>query len=213
MLGRVSTTPVPPTSLRQRKKDRLRQTVISVSRRLFDEQGYDATTLEQICSEVEISVPTLLAHFESKERLALASEYESLTRFRAAVTAPDRATDTLSLWRRQVEQGATAVEAIRAEYLRHLAFLESSPVLMRGSLALLQQYEEVLAEGFARDFGTDARTDLATRLMATTLSYGNNTVLRQWYEEDGRSDLRENVVAVVDFVIENFPRPGVALTA
>ena len=62
------------TALRQLKKDRTRRTLVEVSRKLFQKHGYDATTLEQIAAAAEVSVPTLLTYFESKERLALADE-------------------------------------------------------------------------------------------------------------------------------------------
>lgn len=198
-------------SLRERKKRRTREVVIAVSRRLFDEQGYDLTTLEQICDEAEISVPTLLAYFESKDRLALASEYDSLDTFRAVIGDPHRVETTLALWRGHVERGARSAAKHRRVFLRHLAFVDSSPALGRGTLALLQGYEDVLAEGLAHDFGTDPESDLATRLMATTLSFGNQTALSSWYARGGRGDLAEAVLGVVDFVIERFPRPGAAV--
>lgn len=200
-------------SLRERKKQRTRSALIEVSRRLFEEQGYDATTLEQICDEVEISVPTLLAYFESKDRLALAAEYGTLEGFREAVLDPDRDQDTLLLWRQTVERGATGVASRRKAYVRHLEFIDSAPALARGTLAVLQGYEDVLAQGLARDFGTDPDADLATRLMATTLSFGNQSALRSWFAEGGKGDLVGAVVGVVDFVIDHFPRPGADVNA
>jgi len=200
-------------SLRERKKQRTRTALIEVSRRLFEEQGYDATTLEQICEQVEVSVPTLLAYFESKDRLALAAEYDTLERFRQIVLDPERDADTLTSWRDVVERGATGVLSRRRAYVRRLEFIDSSPALGRGTLAVLQGYEDVLAQGLARDFGTDPDSDLATRLMATTLSFGNQSALRSWFAEGGKGDLLGAVVGVVDFVIERFPRPGADVTS
>src|SRR5215212_6811405 len=69
----VAARPMPRTfgtmatgSLRERKKERTRATLTEVSAKLFSDQGYAATTLDQIAAAAEISVPTLLVYFESK---------------------------------------------------------------------------------------------------------------------------------------------------
>ena len=64
--------PAEPASHRERKKARTRAALIEVSQRLFAEQGYGATTLEDISAEVDVRPQTLLRYFESKAALALA---------------------------------------------------------------------------------------------------------------------------------------------
>jgi AcrR family transcriptional regulator len=192
------------TSLRQRKKDRTRATVIAVSQRLFAEQGYAATTLEQIADEAEISVPTLLVYFESKERLALAPEYDTLGRFKERVDDPDRTDDTLTLWRRQVEEGTSNVGKNLKGYLRRTEYL-SDPALGRGVLDLLQQYEDILGSGLARDRGT---ADVNTRLLATLLSFGNQSAIRRWAAGGGRGSLAAMALEVVEFAEKRFPLDG-----
>ncbi|HEX2040790.1 MAG TPA: helix-turn-helix domain-containing protein [Acidimicrobiales bacterium] len=198
-------------SLRQRKKDRTRARLIEVSQRLFAEQGYDATTLEQIGDEAEVSVPTLLVYFESKERLALTPDYDSLAEFQARVRDPDRTLSTIELWREHVRQGVPPGRQAQRAYLRYFRFLGSSPALVRGTLALLQQYEDTIAEGLAVDYGTDPRGDLATRLLAASLTFGNQTVVRHWLANGGKGDLAADCLAVIDFVVANFPEPGGAI--
>ena len=195
-------------SLRERKKERTRARLIEVSHRLFTRHGYDATTLEQIADEAEVSVPTVLAYFESKERLALTPDYDRLAEFRAEVEDPDREQSTIELWRVHVESTAPPSKDSAPGYLHHYRFQASSPGLVRGILALLQQYEDVIAEGVARDYGTDRRTDMATRLLATTLVFGDQAAVRTWIAEGGKGDLTAEALAVIDFVVEHFPKPG-----
>src|SRR5205814_9792504 len=121
----------------------------------FSEQGYDETTLDQICAEAEVSVPTLLVYFESKERLALAAEYDALNGFRALIEDPGRALDSVRIWRERVEADARAAMESPSRTLRRDRFLNSSPVLARGLLALVRQFEEALRSGLAADHGAD----------------------------------------------------------
>lgn len=194
-----------PSGLRERKKERTRATLVEVSNDLFAEHGYAATTLEQIAAAAEISVPTLLVYFESKERLALAAEYDTLARFRARVEDADRAASTLALWHDQVEEGTRNVGRNLKRYLRRTEYL-SDPALGRGVLDLLTQYEDVLAAGIATDFGT-TDDEPATRLLATLLSFGNQSAIRRWSAGGGRGDLRAMALEVVAFAEERYPDP------
>ncbi len=57
----------------ERKKELTRQRTISVAMQLFQEQGVEATTMEQIAREVDIAKGTLYNYFPVKE--AIISEY------------------------------------------------------------------------------------------------------------------------------------------
>ena len=193
-------------SLRERKKEATRARLVEVSTALFLEQGYAATTLEQIAAEAEISVPTLLVYFESKERLALATEYDSLDRFRTKIEDPSREDSTLTLWRQQVEAGTRNVGKNLAGYLQRTRYL-SDPALGRGVLDLLTQYEDVLADGLAVDHGTKD-DEPSTRLLATMLSFGNQSAIRRWAAGDGRGNLGAMALEVVEFAEKDYPTPA-----
>ncbi|MFB4276693.1 MULTISPECIES: TetR/AcrR family transcriptional regulator [unclassified Nonomuraea] len=53
-------------SLRERKKQRTRQALIDAAGRLFDEQGYEATTVAQIAAAAEVSPRTFFTYFRHK---------------------------------------------------------------------------------------------------------------------------------------------------
>jgi AcrR family transcriptional regulator len=57
----------------ERKKEKTRQKIISISMNLFREQGFDSTSMEQIAKEVDIAKGTLYNYFPVKE--AILSEY------------------------------------------------------------------------------------------------------------------------------------------
>jgi AcrR family transcriptional regulator len=66
----------PKLSLRERKKQKNRARILEVARDLFQSQGFDATSIEQIAQEAEISRGTFFNYFATKETLlgAIADE-------------------------------------------------------------------------------------------------------------------------------------------
>lgn len=53
----------------ERKKEETRQKIIDVAMNLFNKQGVEATTLEQIAREADIARKTLYNHFQEKEAI------------------------------------------------------------------------------------------------------------------------------------------------
>lgn len=208
MTQRTTPQVVARPGLRQRKKDETRARLLSVSRKLFTKQGYEATTLEQIADGAGISVPTLLVYFESKERLALAPEYDTLVALQELLGDPQRSARTLDLWREFVEVRAKAVDANPKEYLSRVRFYDSSPSLARAMLSVTEQQEAALVTALADDFGTDPATDVPTQLLAMMLSFGIHSVVRHWAADRDRGDLSGRAMAVVDFARDSFPKPS-----
>ncbi|MFI9406617.1 TetR family transcriptional regulator [Nocardia sp. NPDC052316] len=62
--------------LRERKKERTRRTIRLEAFRLFREQGYGETTVEQIAAAAEVSPSTFFRYFPTKEQLVLADDLD-----------------------------------------------------------------------------------------------------------------------------------------
>src|SRR5437762_14121298 len=62
--------------LRERKKLRTRRALSDAALRLFTDKGVDATTLEELADEAEVSKSTFFRFFPAKEAAALAAEAE-----------------------------------------------------------------------------------------------------------------------------------------
>src|SRR5271157_1249574 len=84
--------------LRERKKARTRAAIQEQALRLFREQGYDATTVEQIAEAAEVSPSTFFRYFGTKEDVVA---YDAIDPF------------VMAAWRAQ-PAGMQPIPAIRA---------------------------------------------------------------------------------------------------
>lgn len=75
-------TPLPEAArhlgLRERKKIRTRMAIRDATYALIKEQGYDATTVEQIAERAEVSQSTVFRYFPTKEDIVLTDAYDTL---------------------------------------------------------------------------------------------------------------------------------------
>jgi len=68
----------PPAGLRERKKAKTRAAIQQHALRLFREQGYEATTIEQIAAAAEFSPSTFFRYFPTKEDVVLYDDLDPL---------------------------------------------------------------------------------------------------------------------------------------
>jgi len=197
--------------LRERKKLRTREALISASQRLFAEKGYAATTLEEICQSVEVAPPTLLRYFESKAQLALARNVDWSENLRSDVAGADRAIPTLDVWRSHVNR-LSSPEVAQWTKKRAL-WIAPEPVLRSLMAAIDVECEAILASGLATDAGIDPVEDVYAHIVATALVRGRWAVFRRWLDRnEPYTMLAPAQMALIDFVAEELlPRREAAL--
>jgi AcrR family transcriptional regulator len=75
----MTEVPVRQDGLRERKKARTRAAIRQHALRLFREQGYSATTIEQIADAAEVSAATFFRYFPTKEDVILQDDIDIVT--------------------------------------------------------------------------------------------------------------------------------------
>jgi AcrR family transcriptional regulator len=66
------------SGLRERKKQKTRESIQRAALRLFAKQGYEETTIEQIAAAAEISPSTFFNYFPTKEDVVLFDAYDPM---------------------------------------------------------------------------------------------------------------------------------------
>ena len=150
--------------LRERKKAKTRAAIQQHALRLFAEQGYDATTVEQIADAAEVSPSTFFRYFPTKEDVVLHDELDP--RLIESLRAQPPELGPLAALRRTVREvfgGLTEAEA--ASELRRNALVRSVPELRARTLEQYVSGLDMLTDAFAERLGRRP-DDVAVRALA-----------------------------------------------
>ncbi|WP_328487052.1 TetR/AcrR family transcriptional regulator [Streptomyces zaomyceticus] len=162
--------------LRERKKQRTRDTLTRVALELFTTQGYERTTVDEIVDAVEVSQRTFFRYFSSKEEVAFAVQQMVEERFLEALRQRPPGEGPFDAMRNAVlcawdTIGDAIVEVVPVElYLRSLQTIESTPALLAVHLRRSTEMEETIAGIIADREGLDMDVDPRPRIAVAAFS-------------------------------------------
>jgi AcrR family transcriptional regulator len=150
--------------LRERKKARTRASLREHALRLFCEQGYQATTVEQIAAAAEVSPSTFFRYFPTKEDLVLQDDMD--TRLVEALEQQPPGLGPIAAVRAASRQIFSAYTAADMDVLRETTRLTMTvPEIRARALDELARTIEVFADAVAKRAGRPP-DDLAVRTVA-----------------------------------------------
>lgn len=152
---------------RSRKREETRRRLTRAAQRLFAEQGFDGTTVEEIAAAAGLSRRTFFHHFEAKEDVILA-RFDDLERtlLDTIRTAPT-ALPILAVAERAVLAALDQFDAAEAQLIDRLK--RETPSLRVRDRGKFERLEHAIAGALAQRAGSDT-VDLRTRLDAMLLT-------------------------------------------
>ncbi|GAA5090131.1 TetR/AcrR family transcriptional regulator [Nocardia iowensis] len=143
--------------LRERKKQRTRAAIAEAAYRLFEERGYDETTVTEIAAAADVSPATFFNHYPTKEAVLFADGGQILDVALAVIT--DRAHDASvgevlgAAMRAMIADMAGGPRDLTGELeAARLRLLMSVPSLRAATLQRLFEVEDRLAKALCAAF-------------------------------------------------------------
>ncbi|MFJ4710932.1 TetR/AcrR family transcriptional regulator [Streptomyces sp. NPDC088785] len=199
MAASAQTPAEPKVGLRERKKIKTRTAIREATYRLIEEQGYDATTVEQIAEAAEVSPSTVFRYFPTKEDIVLTDEFDPVLERELRARPADE----------------SIVDSVRhvVEHAMGLAFGQESPDVVRMRTRLQVETPAVrsrmmesmsvtgrlMCRVIAERTGRDA-DGLEVRVYAMALVGAIMQATMYWAEHEHEEDLRDLVLRALDTV-------------
>jgi AcrR family transcriptional regulator len=172
-----------PCGLRERKKARTRASLREHALRLFGEQGYQATTVEQIAAAAEVSPSTFFRYFPTKEDLVLQDDMD--TRMIEALERQPAGLGPITAVRAATrEVFASYTEADLDLIQQNMALTLSVPEVRARALDEFARTIAVMGEALAKRSGRPT-DDLTVRTLAGAIIGVIMSITLPW---DGWSD-------------------------
>jgi AcrR family transcriptional regulator len=186
---------------RQRKKTATRDRIRASALRLFREQGYDATTVEQIAAAASVSHVTFFRYFPAKEDVALSDSYDPLIASHVAQTPASW--PLIQRIRAVLVQGLRQVyDAERDTLLAQNKLIVSTPALRERMWAGQIATQQVILQALEAD-QRDPHASFQARVTVAACLAAAATAVLTWVENDGTPELPD----LIDQAFDALTRP------
>jgi AcrR family transcriptional regulator len=194
----------PELGLRERKKQRTRETIARAAHELFAERGYHATTLPEIAEAADVSTRTIFAYFPSKEDILFSAFPVMKEALEQALTERPEGEDALETVRKFILSLHEVEKSELDEQLR--VCVESDETLRHHLRARIAQLEELIAPAIAKDLGAPAN-DLRPQVVAASLTAAFNVLAERGGGPSAKPKSAADTAALIDPII-TFLRGG-----
>jgi len=174
---------------------------------LFDERGYEQTTVDDITDRAGLGRTTFFRHYRTKEDVIFPDHDRMLEQIRERLRTSSHRTALAAV--------SDAVRLVLLHYLdegdlarRRYALTSTVPALRDREIASVARYQRLFRE-FIADWMADPRepAPLRAELMAAAVVAAHNHVLRRWLRGESPDPVAE-VDEAMRQVIDLFTAPG-----
>jgi AcrR family transcriptional regulator len=184
-----STRAAAPASLRERTRAAMRAEVSEVAFRLFAEQGFDNTTVEQIAAEAGLSRTTFFRYFGTKEEVILGKLCEIGHEIAAALAArpeDERPWDSL---RGALDMITQADPGEPGQSPDLMPLLSDACALITRQWEKTQGWQSMLVPEISRRLGGGPAGDLRARVLVASAIDCLDAAADAWTASDGTTPL------------------------
>lgn len=178
----------PASGLRSLKKERTRLAIQDAALDLFAEQGFEATTVEQIAARAQVGPATFWRYFKTKSEVIFSVEGYSLVELEKAIVGRPKSEDDLMAVRRAFQdRWLPLLDTERI--VRQFRAASASPVLRGLSTELGMQWQTVISRALAKRRKLRIPDQRARLTAAITLAVFSS-VVNGWMEGGCSGELR-----------------------
>jgi AcrR family transcriptional regulator len=183
--------PAAPEGLRLRKKLRTRLTIQDAAIELFADQGYEATTVEEICARAEVSTTTFFRYFRTKGAVLLEEHGRHLPALEQAIVEhPDSEGDLAAV--RHAMQSVWIPNIDPERTMRQVDAIATSHVLRGVSYDIGQTWFRSIARALACRHALQV-PDRACMLTARVSLSVFSMAMSSWLATQCRGDLAQEI--------------------
>ena len=183
----------------------MRERLAQAATELFQTQGYDETTIDQIALQAGLGRRTFFRHYRSKEDVIFPDHDGLLLRVQ----------DRLSL--DPAESGIQAVTEAVKIVLRHYVdtreisllryrLVTQVPALREREIVSVARYQRAFRERLSDAATSNAEASLRAEVVAASVAAAHNQVLRHWLRDNGASDPFPELEQALSYVADTFAR-------
>lgn len=188
--------PCGPPGLRERKKLQTRTAIVTAALELFEQQGFEATTIEDIAAAADISPRTFFRYFESKQDVVMAHTNDKGDDLGTRVEARPAHEGPVEALRQTILAQLSALVAADDTVLREMRVMMSSPELRAMALDHFHEHQEQLAAALAVRMNQPPDA-LGPHVLAGVFSTAVWAAVDRWVAEGAD---RDRLVPMVDEV-------------
>ena len=193
----------PQLGLRERKKIKTREAIRTATYALIKEQGYDATTIDQIAERAEVSPSTVFRYFPTKEDIVLTDEYDPILLEELRSRPADEPwTDSIRYVMREAVRTGVEEDAEVARLRTHL--MVQVPAVRSRMMQSMSVTGRMLCTAIAERTGSDPDS-LEVRVYAMSLIGGLMETSLYWAENGHRDDFASLVDRTLTVLAHGLP--------
>ena len=175
--------------LRERKKRETWERIEKAAIEMFERDGFDATTIEDIAAAVDIAPRTFFHYFATKEDAVLADYADRLGRITLALAERPAAEAPWTALREALLMVAIDYETARPDLIRRFQIMATTPSVFARSLQLQAGWEAAVTDAMTVRLGSDPEHDITPQLLAAAALAAMRASLRHWLTNGAAASL------------------------